>query len=240
MKVNKYLLSNASHFLAAMLNVPSLVSRCTITPSKLQLIRLQQEGHTRCIRLRDDFPYAIAAMVQFIENDIYAFDPNMRTQYPHITLLDLHIHAYIVGAKYSVHRLCDHAIDEYLNIGRMILSMGIRVRDTDTMDFPADHSPHANTNSPVSSVVNSFLDSLVLIWRNTSHRDDALRDAVLELLKPQLPQLMHLKFFQTLMMEMPGFGDDVVQSLAEDGFDVKAYPVLPGFRKKGTVWFSGA
>ncbi|KNG46321.1 btb poz-like protein [Stemphylium lycopersici] len=221
MKIDKYVLSNASRFFAPMLDGPTF------------------EGHTRCIRLRGDFPYAITAMIQYMEDGVYTFDPDMRVKYPKITLLDLHIHAYIVGARYGVPKLCDHAIDEYLNIGKMILSMGIHVNGDEATSFSALQSQDAQT-SPVSSVIDSFLDSFVLIWRNTPSREDALRDATIDLLKPQLHQLMRLKFFQTLMMEMVGFGDDIVHSLAEDGFDVKAFLVLAGLQKNGGVRFAGA
>ena len=53
---------------------------------------------------------------------MYALDPATRTQYPNLTLFDLHIHAYVVGAKYDVRRLCDYAIDQYVDIARMILA----------------------------------------------------------------------------------------------------------------------
>jgi hypothetical protein len=202
-------------------------------------------------------------MIQFIADGIYIFNPNMRLEYPNSTLLDLHIHAYLVGSKYEVPKLCAHAIDEYINIGEMTLSMGITPDDNPTTSagdtnialIPAKDVSTNNTNntaveptyaaykdsntSAASAVLDSFLDSLVLLWRNTPNRDDAMRQAVLELLKSDLHQLMQLKFFQTLLMEMVAFGDDMMHSLADDGFDVKAFPVRGHLQRSG-VRFGGA
>ncbi|KAG9190310.1 hypothetical protein G6011_08398 [Alternaria panax] len=224
MKIDKYLLCTESRFFAPMLDGPTV------------------EGQTRCIRVRDDFPYAIGAMIQYMQEGNYTFNPNMRLEHANITLLDLHVHAYVVGNKYDVAKLCDHAIGEYLNIATMVLSMGITPGED-----PTDFSNHAVNGdhkdpdaSPATSVLNSFLDSLVLIWRNTLNGDDMLRQGVLELLKPYINQLMRLKFFQTLMMDMVGFGDDLVHSLAEDGFDIQAFPAAGWLQQKIRVKFGSA
>jgi hypothetical protein len=124
----------------------------------------------------------------------------------------------------------------------MVISMGIPPGE-DPTDFSnhsidGDHK-HPDT-SPVSSVLNSFLDSLVLIWRNTLDRTDMLRQAVLELLKPHISQLMRLKFFQTLLMNMVDFGDNLLHSLAEDGFDIQTFPVPIEMRQKIRVKFGSA
>ncbi|KAF1848637.1 uncharacterized protein K460DRAFT_281536 [Cucurbitaria berberidis CBS 394.84] len=210
MKVDKYLLCNESRFFAKMLDGPFI------------------HAHTRYIRLRDDFPYAIVAAVQFIETGIYIFDPNMRTKHPHITLLDLHIHAYLVGSKYDMPRLCDHAIAEYINVAQMILSLGV-TSDTTCPSGPNECSP--------SAVTDRFLDSLVLLWKNTPNRYDPMREAVLELIKPALNMLLKLRFFVTLMMELVPFGDDIMHSLAEDGLDVKAFPLPAGVGRMWVVRF---
>ncbi|KAI4947389.1 hypothetical protein J4E91_006742 [Alternaria rosae] len=196
----------------------------------------------RCIRVRDDFPYAIAAMIQYIQDGIYVFNPNMRLEYENITLLDLHVHAYVVGNKYDVAKLCNHAIGEYINIVGMVLSMGLPSGE-DPTDFShnsaeVDHK-HPDAD-PVSSVLNSFLDSLVLVWRNTIDGNDMLRQAVLELLKPDINQLMRLKFFQKLMLDLTGFGGDLVDSLAEDGFDVQAWSAMGNVRQRARVKFGTA
>lgn len=181
-------------------------------------------------------------MIQYIQDGIYIFNPNMRLEYENITLLDLHVHAYVVGNKYDVAKLCNHAIGEYINIVGMVLSMGLPSSE-DPTDFShnfaeVDHK-HPDAD-PVSSVLNSFLDSLVLVWRNTIDGNDMLRQAVLELLKPDINQLMRLKFFQTLMLDLTGFGGDLVDSLAEDGFDVQAWPAMGGVRQRARVKFGTA
>lgn len=262
MKVDKYPLCNQSRFFAKMLDGPFLVGISPIHAStSVEPNPSHQAAHTRCIRLRNDFPYAIVAMLQFIETSNYLFDTNMLIQYPHITLLDLHIHAYLVGAKYEVPRLCEHAGAEYINIAQMILSMGVTADrnsfetqfSTDAMSittapstinssapsstYPAPRDP--NDNAP-AAVMDRFLDSLVLLWKNTPSRHDALREAVLELIKPELHQLMRLGFFVTMMMELVSFGDDIVQSLEEDGFDVKAVPVPVGMRRRWVIRFGGS
>jgi hypothetical protein len=70
--------------------------------------------------------------------------------------------------------------------------------------------------------------------------DDALRQGVLELLKPNINQLMRLKFFQVLMMDMVDFGGDLVHSLTEDGFDIQAFHTEGGLQQKIRVKFGSA
>lgn len=215
MKINQHLLSQASCFFATMLDG----SPCP-------------DGHTRCFRLRGDFPHAITAMLQFVEHGLYTFTSAMRTQYPNMTFLDLHIHAYIVGEKYAVPALCRHAVSGILDTGRMILSMGV-------VHVLYSDGGQKKTKT-VSSAVNSLLDSLVLVWRNTRHREDALRQAVLELLKPHVHQLLRVEFFQTLMWELADFGENVVDSLEEDGFDVRVFAVRGGLQEQYGIRFAGA
>ncbi|OWY51723.1 hypothetical protein AALT_g8996 [Alternaria alternata] len=224
MKIDKYLLCTESRFFAPMLDGPSV------------------EGKTRCIRLRDDFPYAIGAMIQYMQEGNYTFNSNMRLEYANITLLDLHVHAYVVGKKYDVTKLCDHATGEYLNIAGMVLSIGVPPGEdpTDFSNFTVNGDHKGPDASPATSVLNSFLDSLVLIWRNTLDSDDALRQGVLELLKPNINQLMRLKFFQVLMMDMVDFGGDLVHSLTEDGFDIQAFHTEGGLQQKIRVKFGSA
>ncbi|KAJ4374935.1 hypothetical protein N0V83_002013 [Neocucurbitaria cava] len=208
--------------------------------------------YTHCIRLRDDFPYAIAAMVEFIESAHYTFDTKMRAEYPHITLLDLHVHAYLVGSKYEVPTLCEHAVVEFISVASMILSQGIPPDPNDMDDMFDDATPgprtsnSANTNTPrhhdpndgsPAATTHRFLDSLVLLWRNTADRDDAMRAAALELIKPLLSKLMKLRFFIVMMLELLDFGDDVCASLVEDGFSVTGYPVPPGMKRRWAVRF---
>jgi hypothetical protein len=188
-------------------------------------------------------------MIQFVEDGIYVFNQDMREQYPNITLLDLHVHAYVVGAKYDLPALCEHAVDEYVNVAGMVMSMGIppdmSPSSNDSSNFPSnmptglDEASKDPSINPATAVFNSFLDSLTLIWRNTPNRDDALRQAVLELIKPEINTLMRLSFFQTLMQDMVGFCDDIMYSLEDDGFDVLAFPVQGKVQGTG-VRFGGA
>lgn len=208
MKLSKYLVMFSSRFFASILTG-------TYTP-----------GYTRCLRLRNDFPPAITTMIHFLEQGMYALDPVTRIQYPNLTLFDLHVHAYVVGAKYDVRRLCDYAIDQYVDIAcRVLDTSGVYVNQTTGI---------------VSPTVNSFLDSLVLTWRNTLSSEDALRQAALELVKAKIHQLLRVRFFQTLLWELVEFGDDVVASLQEDGFDVKILPMVAGWQDKAGVSFGRA
>lgn len=181
-------------------------------------------------------------MIQYMQEGNYTFNSNMRLEYANITLLDLHVHAYVVGKKYDVTKLCDHAIGEYLNIAGMVLSIGVPPGEdpTDFSNFTVNGDHKGPDASPATSVLNSFLDSLVLIWRNTLDSDDALRQGVLELLKPNINQLMRLKFFQVLMMDMVDFGGDLVHSLTEDGFDIQAFHTEGGLQQKIRVKFATA
>ncbi len=186
----------------------------------------QSDSHTHYLRLRDDFPYGIKAMLEFIERGTYGLDPNMATDFPCATLLDLHIHAYIVGNKYAVPRLCEHALSQYIHLSSMILNIHL----SSDMNFnncvlssPDDYS---FAGEAAVMALDWFLDSLVLLWKNTFGGQDALRIAVLELIKPKLNKLVKVKFFVTLMMELVGFSDDVVGSLEEDGFRVAVLKTL--------------
>lgn len=100
--------------------------------------------------------------------------------------------------------------------------------------LPADEA--ADGENTVTSI-DRFLNSLVLLWRNTQPRFDALRKAVLELIKRNLNKLLRVPFFVTVMQEVVGFGDDVVASLGDDGFEVKAFQVPQGARVNQTVRF---
>lgn len=85
--------------------------------------------------------------------------------------------------------------------------------------------------------MNRFLHSLVLLWKNTQSRYDVMRTAVLELIKRDLSKLLRVPFFITLTMELVGFGDDVLASLGDDGFEVKAFQVPVGGRQTHTMRF---
>ncbi|KAL6710474.1 hypothetical protein ACN47E_008522 [Coniothyrium glycines] len=238
-KADKYPLCNASRFFHHLLSSPI------------------SHTHTPCIRLRDDFPYAIKAMLQYLATGLYIFDPSMSQHHAHITMLDLHIHAYLAGTKYEIPALAAYAAAQYANFAHMILSIRTAIdacvhqpaappptpcNPTPSprmrLAYPAPAGP-APVLDPSTPLYDGLLDSFVLLWRNTYSRHDALRAAALELIKPALHHLMKVDFFVTLMLHMVAFGDDVVHSLAEDGFHVAAYPVPVGVRRRWTVRFGG-
>ncbi|KAH7378251.1 hypothetical protein BKA66DRAFT_571681 [Pyrenochaeta sp. MPI-SDFR-AT-0127] len=232
-KTNKYPLCNESRFFAQLLDGPFL------------------ESHTRCIRLRGNFPYGIKAMLEYVDSGMYSFDANMRVEYPHITLLDLHIHAYCAGDKYHIPRLCKYAVAQYISIGSMILSLRVPSASKSGPDNfqstahshgdPVYTPIHAGGSHPndlsAAAIMDRFLDSLVLLWRNTPNRSDPMRAAVLNLIKPSLDQLMRQRFFITMMLEMISFGDDIVQSLEEDGFEVTTFLVPAGMERRWGLRF---
>jgi hypothetical protein len=158
----------------------------------------------------------------------------MKVQHPHITMLDFHIHAYLVSKKYDVPKLCEYAIEQYVNLAAMILTL----LGPDPATFlPYTAAPAVEPQS--CSLINNFLDSLVLLWRNTSGFD-VMRRAVLQLMRPDLHRLLQLPFFNTLMAELPEFGEDVARDLEEDGFEVKLRWAAVGANERGMVKFGRA
>lgn len=61
---------------------------------------------------------------------------------------------------------------------------------------------------------------MVLLWRNTASRGDALRGAVLEMLKERFVDLMRLKSFQWLLNNLADLLHDLYESFGEDGVGV--------------------
>jgi hypothetical protein len=204
------------------------------TPSNFPI---QPHTQIRILRLRADFPYAIRAMIEYIDTGNYTPSPFMCTHYPTVTVLDLHIHAYVVGAKYEVPLLCELAIEHYIHLSDMCLQMNVDatvMHNSDMNVMALDPQRPGPASGP--AIVKSFLDSLALLWRWTPDRFDALRDAVLELIKHYLTRLLRMPFFTTLMRELEGFGTDVVESLGEDGLEVKTY--FHGEGQRGGVAFA--
>ncbi|KAF2030984.1 hypothetical protein EK21DRAFT_111433 [Setomelanomma holmii] len=208
-KVDKFPLCVSSRFFANMLDSPFL-----------------QQGQIRVIRLRDDFPWAIKAMTHFIDTGDYTFQPAMKSEHPNITVLDLHIHTYVVGAKYDIPQLCSHAMMQYLNLAQMCLSMETKARPTQTSPF---------TIESAKIILDQLLDSFVLLWRNTSDRHDMLRAEVLELIKQDINRLVKRPAFVRLMSLLENFGADIMASLNEDGFEVAALQSKRG----GIRWARG-
>lgn len=141
----------------------------------------------------------------------------------------------------------DCAIDAYLSIAERELDLGFLLisggEQYSDLQVAAPGFPvlaHAETNEGGGKVVtplDRFLNSLVLLWRNTDAQIDALRKATLELVKRELNKLLRVPFFVTLMQELVGFGDSVVASLEGDGFEVRACQLAVGERRAHTVRF---
>jgi hypothetical protein len=161
-------------------------------------------------------------MVEFIDTGSYTFQPGMRVAFPTTTMLDLHIHAYLVGTKYDIPNLADLALTQYVILGDMCLQMdvgSVLAEDTNVTALDPIHPPR----SAGTAIVKSFLESLAFLWHNTPNRFDPLRAEVLELLKRYLNRLLRMPFFATLMHEVVDFANDLAESLVEDGLEVSTY-----------------
>jgi hypothetical protein len=173
-------------------------------------------------------------MLYFIENGNYVCNPQAYVEFPLLTTLDYHIHAYLVGSKYGIPALQDCAINAYIAIAEHKMKLGFtappdgQVCDAQKLvpGFSAIPLTKGQAGGELLTMpIDHFLNSLVLLWKNTPSRYDPFRKAVLELTKRELNKLLQVPFFVTLMQEMVGFGDDVVASLGNDGFEVKAFQV---------------
>jgi hypothetical protein len=199
------------------------------------LTSLFQPGHTPILRLRDDFPYGIHAMLGFIDSGTYTVQPRMRAEFPTATMLDLHIHAYLAGTKYAVPDLADYARTEYIALGDMSLQTAFNNNLAVSHDIMA-YDPFRPDQEAGTAIVKAFLESLALLWRNTPNRDDLLRGEVVELLKHHLTRLVKVPFFGTLMREVEGFRGDIEDALVDDGLAVVTFCDTAGGR--GAVRFS--
>jgi hypothetical protein len=175
-----------------------------------------QHGHIRVVRLCNDFPHAIKTMLQFINTGTYTLSPAMKAEHPNITMLDLHVHAYVVGVKYDIPHLYEYAMGQYITLAQMCLSMQTEITSASgqTSTFALDAA---------RIILGQFIDSLALVWRNTSGRGDELRDAVLELIKSDINRLLRTPAFAALMMGLEDFGADILGSLRDDGLKVAAF-----------------
>ncbi|KAF2681497.1 hypothetical protein K458DRAFT_309413 [Lentithecium fluviatile CBS 122367] len=190
-----------------------------------------REAEDRCIRLKHDYPGAIKAMMHFLVTGYYGLDADLVRQNGFLTMLDLHIHAYVVADKYRIPDLAEYAINEYRKA----------VADILAQDFGSDmaganakperslvESPHFADWRP-SAEVDRFLNSVVLLWKNTPDGIDEMRYTVLELIKPCLAKLARVRMFGALLAELEEFGMDLERSLYEDGLEV----VVCGMGAKG-------
>jgi hypothetical protein len=76
----------------------------------------------------------------------------------------------------------------------------------------ADGSPAAE--------MDRFLDSLVLLFRNTA-QGDALRGLVVREMLPHVSRLVRVRFFGVVVGAVQGLEEAIVGALAEDGFEVR-------------------
>lgn len=184
--------------------------------------------------------------MHFIETGNYMFDQRAFIAYPFLTALDLHIHTFLSGSKYGAVALQNHAINAYLDIAEHELELGFLATSSGQLSDahvpvpgfpdmgPADYQAEGEI---VVTPIDRFLNSVLLLWRNTQSRFDALRKAVLELIQRNLNKLLRVPFFVTLIQEVVGFGDDIVASLRDGGLEVKVFQVPAGGRLSSTVRF---
>lgn len=185
-------------------------------------------------------------MLHFIDTGDYVCDPQVFATHPLLTMLDFHVHTYLVGSKYGIPGLQDQAIDAYLSLAEREVQLGLLALSSGYI--PELHVPlpgypviaptdgHVD-GEPTLMPIDRFLNSLVLLWKNTQSRHNVLRGAVLELIKRDLNSLLQVPFFVTLTMELVGLGDDVIASLGDDGFEVHAFQVPLGGRRTHAMRF---
>lgn len=180
-------------------------------------------------------------MLRFVAVGWYTLEHCMLQSYPYLTMLDLHVHTYILSQKYDMYRLREHAIDEYVEMAHKILSGYIGTDIPKDMESgtialfvhniyeslvlegppprplaepfrPGDHRPIAEANR--------FLNSVVLLWKNTASSEDTMRKVVIGLAKHYLPKISQLRFFNTMLTGLDGFSSELAKSLAEDEYDL--------------------
>ncbi|KAF2846758.1 hypothetical protein T440DRAFT_540872 [Plenodomus tracheiphilus IPT5] len=209
---------------------------CVASPYFANLLNVPYPPtHTQLLRLRDDFPPAIPATHAFLTTGTYFFDPAILTTYPSTTLPDLHIHTYLTALKYNIPTLVHHAQTQYLTFAHAILHLGIVA--------PTNITPDPQTTKG-NIMIPPLLNSFVLLWRNTaSCAGDALRRAVVQdLLVPHVNRWCKVDGFVVLMRGLHGFGRDVVEGVAEEGFEVQVVGVKAGWGirfGKGESWRGG-
>lgn len=94
----------------------------------------------------------------FLKEGYYGFDVSALNTYPRLTMLDMHVHAYILAVKYSIPTLACHAISAYIGIAKRILAEYVNyVRAYPTVSPDQAFSYHfglrlLNTDSPIGQV----------------------------------------------------------------------------------------
>jgi hypothetical protein len=183
-----------------------------------------QSGQTVVIRLRDDFPYAVRAMIDFINTDYYTVHESMETDFPTMTVLDLHIHAYLIGIKCGVSKLANLAIKRYIESGNKCLLMAAVPKSIDETPTKSLTREQAAELEQRSAAMKAFLESVAFLWKHTRDHKDVMRQATLNLIKHHYTCLMKVPFFRDLKREVKDLEKDLVASLGEDGLQVETYP----------------
>ncbi|KAF1965640.1 hypothetical protein BU23DRAFT_560889 [Bimuria novae-zelandiae CBS 107.79] len=193
-----------------------------------------KEAGTRVIYLRHDFPWGVYAMLDFLKNGTYWMYPRLKEQYPHFTMLDLHVHCYILADKYDILALADYSATNYLRMAAEILSLDWSCDDPDYYDASEDvpFVEYLADDMCAAAEVSRFLNSIALLWGNTPGYDD-LRTSMLQLLSACFIKLMRLKSFQYLLMFLDDFIDDMVMVLSKDDIEVTLLPIETG---EGISW----
>ena len=185
-------------------------------------------------------------MLHFVETGAYVFDQRAFTAYPLLTTLDLHIHAYLVSTKYGITAMRDCVIKAYLETAEQEMTMGLMMLTGNQLSdlnmswlgFPVVAPADERCDSETSiTPMDRFLNSLVLLWKNTRSRHDDMRQVVLALIKRDLNKLLRIPLFVAMMQEVVGFGDDVVASLEGDGLGVRASQVAAGRKRAQSIFF---
>ncbi len=186
-------------------------------------------------------------MLYFIETGQYVFDERAFVKHPLLTTLDFHIHAYLVSSKYDIPALQNCAMSAYLSIAEHEMNLGFLLLSSGQLRDVQVAAPGFPVSAPVDGLIgcnttitplDRFLNSLVLLWKNTQSSFDAMRHATLELIKRDLNKFLRVPFFVTLMQEVVGFGDDLVASLEDDGLSAGAFQVAMYGRQDRTIRFS--
>ncbi|PVH94885.1 hypothetical protein DM02DRAFT_675887 [Periconia macrospinosa] len=179
------------------------------------------EAQTGTIRIRGDFPLAVEAMIMFLKEGYYSFDMTARRTYPRLTMLDMHIHAYLIAMKYCIPALVRHSIPEYMRMGTNILRCYVQAYPTAWSDTWSNSRPLENRpfdDSPAGEV-EQLLDSISLLWKNTDRPNDPMRFAVMKTLEPFFNRLARLKMFASLCMYLDGFAEDLRLFFKYQGLD---------------------
>ncbi|CAI6340914.1 unnamed protein product [Periconia digitata] len=181
-----------------------------------------QGSRTGKIRLRGDFPYGVKAMIMFLKEGYYSFDPLALKHYPRLTMLDMHVHAYILANKYMIPTLAQHAISAYVQIAHRILKDYVQYHISLVSHtwLNVRSLGHHRDDTPVGEV-EQLLESMSLLWKNTVDPLDAMRFAVLDVIAPFLNKLARLKIFAMMCLHLDGFEEGLKCYFGYQGMDFR-------------------